>query len=174
MWQCCWKGFICITGHTKGFHSQTPKLAPPFKTPSFNQVVVKSDTVLILIAIYFSSFLRSFLQVQKKKICGNLSPLDLLLLPMWRHKASRLRWLFNKKTTIFHSLYRPRESSFNMTRGGDEDIETRSLKFQQPPSLAVQFFRSPPLLLQFLCSPEKRSLDCIKYIYRYCLQWFIL
>lgn len=43
----------------------------------------------------------------EKKICGNLSPLDLLLLPMWRHKASRLRWLFNKKTTIFHSLYRP-------------------------------------------------------------------
>ena len=80
-----------------------------------------------------------------------------------------------------------RESSFNMTREGDEeDIETRSLKFEQPPSLAVQFFRSPllgsrknfraprPLLLQFLCSPEKRSLDCIKYIYHYCLQWFIL
>ena len=37
-----------------------------------------------------------------------------------------------------------RESSFNMTRGGDEDIETRSLEFQQPPSIAVQFFRSPP------------------------------
>ena len=29
--------------------------------------------------------------------------------------------------------------------GGDEDIETRSLKFLQPPSLVVQFFRSPPL-----------------------------
>ena len=37
-----------------------------------------------------------------------------------------------------------RESSFNMTRGGGgEDIETRRLKFQQPPSLAVQFFRTP-------------------------------
>ena len=35
-----------------------------------------------------------------------------------------------------------RESLFNMTRG-DEDIETRRLKFQQPPSLAVQFFRTP-------------------------------
>ena len=41
-----------------------------------------------------------------------------------------------------------RESLFNMTRGGGgggEDIETRSLKFWQPPSLAVQFFRSPLL-----------------------------
>ena len=41
------------------------------------------------------------------------------------------------------------ESLFNMTRGGGgKDSETRSLKFQQPPSLAVQFFRSPtPFLL---------------------------
>ena len=39
-----------------------------------------------------------------------------------------------------------RESSFNMTRGGGEgeDIETRRLKFQQPSSLAVQFFRTLP------------------------------
>ena len=29
-------------------------------------------------------------------------------------------------------------------KGGDEDIETRRLKFQQPPSLAVQFFRTLP------------------------------
>ena len=28
--------------------------------------------------------------------------------------------------------------------GGDEDIETQSLKFLQPPWLVVQFFRSPP------------------------------
>ena len=27
--------------------------------------------------------------------------------------------------------------------GGNEDFETQSLKFQQPPSLAAQFFRSP-------------------------------
>ena len=36
-----------------------------------------------------------------------------------------------------------RESSFNMTKG-DEDIESRTLKFQQPPLLAVQFFQEPP------------------------------
>ena len=45
-----------------------------------------------------------------------------------------------------------RESSFNMTRV-NEDIETPSLKFQQPPlppPLAVQFFRSPLLLLLVL------------------------
>ena len=42
-----------------------------------------------------------------------------------------------------------RESLFNMTRG-DEDIETRRLKFQQPPSLAVQFFRTlPPFPIGF-------------------------
>ena len=34
-----------------------------------------------------------------------------------------------------------------MTRWGDEDIETRSLKFQQPLSLAVQFLGAPHLLL---------------------------
>ena len=49
-----------------------------------------------------------------------------------------------------------------------ENNETGSLKFQQPPLLAAQFFRrfphpgsrknfrpSPPLPLQFLCFPEK-------------------
>ena len=40
---------------------------------------------------------------------------------------------------------------------GDEDIETRSLKFQQPPSLAVQFFRSPPPLLLVLKYTNFRS-----------------
>ena len=35
-----------------------------------------------------------------------------------------------------------------MTRG-DEEIETRSLKFQQPASLPVQFFRAPPLPVGF-------------------------
>ena len=41
------------------------------------------------------------------------------------------------------------ESLCNMTRG-DEDFETQSLKFLQPPSLAVQFFRSPspPLVVK--------------------------
>ena len=34
-----------------------------------------------------------------------------------------------------------------MTRWGDEDVETRSLKFQQPLSLAVQFLGAPHLLL---------------------------
>ena len=41
-----------------------------------------------------------------------------------------------RKKTFYTSVkeqtvtdYELRESSFNMTRGGDEDIETRSLKF---------------------------------------------
>ena len=75
----------------------------------------------------------------------------------------------------FSRLHIVRESSFNMTGEGDEDIETRSLNFLGAPSLVVEKISEPPLLLlQFLCSPEERSLDCIKYIYRYCLQWFIL
>ena len=43
-----------------------------------------------------------------------------------------------------------------MTRG-DEDTETRSLKFQQPPSLAVQFFKSPSPLLLVLKYSDFRS-----------------
>ena len=40
-----------------------------------------------------------------------------------------------------------RESSINMTRG-DEDIETRSLKFYQPPLASSSvFLGAPPLLL---------------------------
>ena len=72
-----------------------------------------------------------------------------------------------------------------MTGGGERRYWNLKLEILAAPSLAVQFFRSPllgsrknfrppPLLLQFFCSPEKRSLDCIKYTYRYCLQWFIL
>ena len=42
-----------------------------------------------------------------------------------------------------------------------------------PPPLVVEKISEPPLLLQFFCSSEKRSLDCIKYNYHYCFQWFI-
>ena len=42
------------------------------------------------------------------------------------------------------NIFLVKESSLNMTRWGDEDIETRSLKFQQPLSLAVQFLGAPP------------------------------
>ena len=65
-------------------------------------------------------------------------------------------------------------------QGGRKLLKFEAWNFSSPPSLMIQFFRSPrknlraPLLLHFLCSPEKRALDCIKYIYRYCLQCFIL
>ena len=60
----------------------------------------------------------------------------------WAYFTSR-NW--QEISTSLRTRVQPlRESSFNMTGGGGvEDIETRSLKFSQPPSLVVQFFRSP-------------------------------
>ena len=49
----------------------------------------------------------------------------------------------------FKTNIKVRESSLSMTRGGgDEDIETWSLKFSQSPSLVARFFFGPSLVVK--------------------------
>ena len=43
-----------------------------------------------------------------------------------------------------------------------------------PAPWVVQKISEPPSFFNSFAPLKKGSLDCIKYIYRYCLQWFIL